>query len=176
MIERKNKSSSGVFTSKGCRWAAMILLGALIALAAVGVTLAQDMTIAGVSAGDVTGDSAVITWTTGEAADSRVNYGNTTALGTTASSGSFVTDHALTLIALDPSTVYYYEVVSSNRDGDIVVDNNGGAYYTFLTPPEETNLAYLVAAYTIIWIGISAYVFNLRLRVQPRPQAETAAA
>ena len=164
MIECTHRISPGAFGMKGCYWVAIILLGMLLASFMVGVALAQDPTVARVSAGNITDTSAVITWTTNERANSTVNYGTTISLGATASDSAFVTDHAVALTILTSSTVYYYEVVSSNQGGNTTVDDNGGAYHTFTTLDQGENLGYLVAAYTIIWIAISAYVFNLSCR------------
>ena len=86
------------------------------------------LTISSVAAGNITDTSAIITWITNEPATSLVNYGNTTALGSTASDGTLVTDHSITLTNLTPATLYYYEVSSTNAEGNTTVDNNGGAY------------------------------------------------
>ena len=100
--------------------------------------------ISGVQATDIALTSATIIWTTDEPADSVVNYGNTTALGLTASDASLVTSHSVSLGGLDPATTYYYEVQSTDGAGNTASDNNGGLYYTFITsaipPPVITGV------------------------------------
>ncbi|HKV32265.1 MAG TPA: N,N-dimethylformamidase beta subunit family domain-containing protein [Candidatus Dormibacteraeota bacterium] len=56
--------------------------------------------------------SAVINWQTNNAASSRVDYGATTAYGSTASDPNSVTSHSVTLTGLTPSTTYHYQVTS----------------------------------------------------------------
>ena len=125
---------------KLCCWMAAILLAVLLVLLAGGVALAQAPVISNVQAGNVTATSAVITWTTDELANSLVRYGNVTPPGANASDGAYVTDHAVPLTGLTPSTLYYYEVESTNQGGNTTTDNNGGSYYTFTTqaPPQYT--------------------------------------
>jgi len=128
------------------------------------VTIEIDTTppvISGVQAINITSTSATIIWTTDDAADSVVNYGNTTALGSTASDSALVTDHAIGLTNLAPATLYYYEVRSTNAGGLTRVDNNGGAYYTFTTtatpdttPPVISGVQAIditLTSATIIW-------------------------
>ncbi|MEZ5591616.1 MAG: hypothetical protein R3F53_13240 [Gammaproteobacteria bacterium] len=56
-------------------------------------------------------NSATITWDTDEPATSSVEYGVTSSyeLGTQ-STGALVTNHSLTLIGLNPDTVYHYQM------------------------------------------------------------------
>ena len=62
----------------------------------------------------VTSSTATITWTTDKAANSKVNYGLTTAYGLTVSSSALVTSHSLILTGLTPSTTYHYQVQSTD--------------------------------------------------------------
>lgn len=63
------------------------------------------------------GTSATVTWTTDETSTSVVQYGTTTALGSTAS-GASGTAHSVALSGLAPSTRYYYRVVSADPSGN----------------------------------------------------------
>ena len=83
-----------------------------------------------VSVGDTT---ATITWSTDEAADSVVRYGETTALGLSESDAGLVTSHSIVLSGLERSTTYYYEVESTDAYTNTAVDDNSGAYYSFTT-------------------------------------------
>ncbi len=81
---------------------------------------------------NATATTATITWTTNEPADSVVNYGNSTLLGSTASNAALVVNHSITLTGLTPDTTYYFEVQSTDVAGNTAVDNNG-LYYNFTT-------------------------------------------
>ena len=87
--------------------------------ALTGVTVATDTTapaISAVAAGSLTGDSAVITWTTDEASTSQVEFGLTTAYGsTTTLDGNLVTSHSVPVTGLTAGTTYHFRVLS--RDG-----------------------------------------------------------
>jgi hypothetical protein len=90
-------------------------------------------TISGVSASNITDTTVTITWTTDQQADSAVNYGNSTALGSAVSSGNLTTSHVVDLTGLTPSTQYYYEVISTNSESTTTVSSNNNNYYTFIT-------------------------------------------
>ena len=81
---------------------------------------------------DITGTSAEISWNTNTTSDSRVNYGDTTGLGTTAYVSSNGTTHNIILTGLTPGTKYFFEVQSTDASGTFT-DNNGGAFYSFYT-------------------------------------------
>ncbi len=71
--------------------------------------------ISAVSASPHVDGSATITWTTNEAANSRVDYGATPAtMSLNASDAALVTSHTVTLTGLSPSTTYYYRVTSAD--------------------------------------------------------------
>ncbi len=89
--------------------------------------------ITGVSATNVTGNSAQINWATNEAATSVVHYGPTIPPALTASVAALVSGHVVPLAGLSPCTTYYYSVESTDAYGNMAVDNNGGAYYGFTT-------------------------------------------
>jgi hypothetical protein len=92
--------------------------------------------ITGVSTSDITHNSATVTWTTDDRSDSVVNYGTTTALGSTESDTALVTSHSISITGLTAETTYYYEVQSTNSDSYSSTDNNGGSYYQFTTLSE----------------------------------------
>jgi hypothetical protein len=71
--------------------------------------------ISGVTATLGAGNTASVSWSTNEPADSRVDYGTSPgALTTTVTGAALVTSHALTLSGLAPSTTYYYRVTSAD--------------------------------------------------------------
>lgn len=89
--------------------------------------------ISEVATANITSTSATVNWTTDEPSNSVVNYGTTTALGSTISDVAMVTSHSLNLTGLAKNTTYYYEVQATDASGNTAVDNNGGLYYTFVT-------------------------------------------
>ena len=104
-------------------------------------TSAPDTTppvIENVASSDITYGSATITWDTDESSDSVVNYGKTTALGSSESDATMVTSHSITLTELSASTMYYYEVQSTDSRSNTAVDDNNGSYYTFTTAEADT--------------------------------------
>ena len=123
---------SRAFEMKGCYWIAATLVLVLLTLLLAGIASAQGPTICDVKAVNIGNTSATITWATSEPANSTVNYGDTTALGLTASDSANVTDHSITLTDLTPAALYYYEISSSNAGGN-ATDDNCGSYYTFTT-------------------------------------------
>ena len=96
------------------------------------LALADGPAIFDVSVTDITGTTAQISWNTNTTSDSRVNYGDTVGLGTTAYVSSNSTTHNIILTGLTPGTKYYFEVQSTDASGT-ATDNNGGAFYSFTT-------------------------------------------
>ncbi|MDH5443551.1 MAG: polysaccharide deacetylase family protein [Hadesarchaea archaeon] len=94
--------------------------------------------ISNVASSDITGSSAKITWDTDELSNSVVNYGTTTALGSTESDNAMVKSHSITLTELSENTTYYYEVKSTDASSNTTVDDNNGSYYTFTTTVTDT--------------------------------------
>ncbi len=66
----------------------------------------------------LSGDSAVITWSTDEDSNGIVDYGTTTSYGLTASDSGFSARHSITITGLLPSTVYHYQVSASDAEGN----------------------------------------------------------
>jgi len=77
-------------------------------------------TISAVSAGSISQTSAVITWTTNEAADSQVAYGLTTSYGsTTTLDTTKVTAHSVSVTGLTANTTYHFQVKSKDAAGNL---------------------------------------------------------
>ncbi len=89
--------------------------------------------IMNVSATDIGGYSAVITWTTSEPSDSRVDYGDSIPPSEQTYHANRVTFHSVELRDLEPCTRYYFSVSSSDEIGNMTTDDNSGAYYSFVT-------------------------------------------
>lgn len=81
--------------------------------------------ISGVKAVGTTGTDATIEWTTNEAADSQVEYGTTTAYGSsTPLDSNRVTSHAVHLSGLTANTTYHYRVKSTDAIGNPAVSED----------------------------------------------------
>jgi GH25 family lysozyme M1 (1,4-beta-N-acetylmuramidase) len=95
-------------------------------------TAAAAPVISNVSAGSLTDTSATITWDTDINSDSVVNYGLTTAYGTTSTGTALVVNHSRTLTGLSASTTYHYRVKSKNSAGQLAT--SGDFTFTTLAP------------------------------------------
>jgi len=102
-------------------------------------TAAPDTTppaISNVASSSVTSSSVTITWTTNEGSDSQVEYGTTTAYGsTTTLNASMVTSHSQSLSGLTANTPYHYRVKSSDSAGNPGLSGD----YMFTTSPMSDN-------------------------------------
>jgi hypothetical protein len=75
--------------------------------------------ITNVAANNITDHAAVITWNTNEAASTRLEYGFTTAYGTTTPLDStLLTSHTVNLTSLTADTLYHYRVRSRDASGN----------------------------------------------------------
>ena len=61
--------------------------------------------------------TATIAWTTNDPASSLVNYGSTSAYGSSVSSSTLVTSHSIMLTGLAAATTYHFQIVSTNGSG-----------------------------------------------------------
>jgi hypothetical protein len=101
------------------------------------VTPGSPPVISGVAASNVSYVGATITWTTNVSSDSQVEYGRTTAYGSSTTQNlSLVTSHSQALSGLAPVTVYHYRVKSRDAAGILATSADG----TFMTaaPPSDT--------------------------------------
>jgi phosphodiesterase/alkaline phosphatase D-like protein len=97
----------------------------------------QDTTppeISNVTATNITEDSATITWDTNEAADSKVEYGTTTAYGSETSDDTPVTAHSIELNGLSAGTTYHYRVTSTDAASNTTTSQD----FTFTTAAPDT--------------------------------------
>src|SRR5207253_6452603 len=111
-------------------------------LASANVAVTGDTTapvISAVVAASITSSGATVNWTTNETSDSQVDYGPTTAYGSSSPlNASLVTAHAVSLTGLTGSTLYPFRVRS--RDAATNLATSGDVTFTTLaaaavTPP-----------------------------------------
>jgi hypothetical protein len=93
-------------------------------------TTLAAVTITNTAVSNITGDTATITWTTDQPADSLVQFGLTTEYSQTSSDPALVTVHSITLTGLTPATTHHYQVISTAANG--VSGNSVDS--TFTTP------------------------------------------
>lgn len=97
---------------------------------AVSVTDSTPPTISAVSSSGMTASSATITWMTDEASTSQVEYGPTTAYGSTSAlDTSKVTSHGATLNGLAAGAAYHFRVRSTDAAGNTALSSD----YAFTT-------------------------------------------
>jgi hypothetical protein len=75
-------------------------------------------TVSNISHGTPGATSATITWTTNDSANAFVDYGLTTAYGSTATSAAFELSHSVSLGGLAAGQTYYYRVRSQDPAGN----------------------------------------------------------
>ena len=111
-------------------------------------------TIVGAIATAVTDTTATISWTTDEPSTSVINYGETTAYGSTdTSDATLVTAHSVTLSGLTLDTVYHFEIVStdgSSNSGTSADQSFTTAATADITPPVASAISTAVTDTTAI--------------------------
>jgi hypothetical protein len=85
-------------------------------------------TVSDVGASDLSDTSAVITWSTDEASDSRVEFWSDGSARSVVAA-ALVTDHELRLAGLTPGTTYYYRLRCMDKAGNIAV-HDGDTFTT----------------------------------------------
>lgn len=92
---------------------------------------------------DITTATAKISWTTDEAANSKIWYSVVIPVITTGdptiSASAYVTSHEMQLTALTSNTTYYYVIGSADASGNIVKSEEG-SFATLLTEKEQACL------------------------------------
>ena len=85
--------------------------------------------------------NATTTWTTDEAATSKVVYGLTTGYGFASSSASLVTSHSIMLSGLTASSTYHYAVVSTDSVGNTATSSDQTFTTSSNVPPVISNIS-----------------------------------
>ena len=93
--------------------------------------------ISNIVVSSVTGNSAVITWTTNESANGTVQYGTNTSYGLTKGHSNYIKSHSITLTNLNSGTTYHFKVSSSDSSGNAAQSSD----YTFTTTQENYPLS-----------------------------------
>ncbi len=97
----------------------------------------KQVVISGVEVVNVTKDSATIVWTTDAPADSELNYGDSTALGTlTPKDSTLKTSHSVTLNGLTENTAYYFKARSASSGANVATKSDLHDFATLEVPKE----------------------------------------
>lgn len=113
-------------------------------------TTSQPPIISAVNAGNITSNSATITWTTDQPSSSQLRYGTTTVYGSSSAlSSNLVTSHSVTLTGLTPGTIYQLVAISANASHSLAVSAN----FTFKTSVSTSHVPQL--SYLASW-GITS--------------------
>jgi subtilisin-like proprotein convertase family protein len=97
------------------------------------VAVCAPLTISNVTVSNITGNSALVAWTTSVASTSRVTYGTSVPPGTNKDDAALVTNHSVALTGLSQCTPYFFSVTSQSPGCYTATNSNGGAYFTFAT-------------------------------------------
>jgi phosphodiesterase/alkaline phosphatase D-like protein len=82
--------------------------------------------ISGVAASNASYVGATVSWTTSVPSDSQIDYGRTTAYGSsTLANPSLLTSHSQVLSGLTAGTVYHYRVKSRDGSGSLATSADG---------------------------------------------------
>lgn len=116
---------SGAFAGQG--EVIVLRMGSDLVLSPVFIpTPAPTISVQHVAAGSST---AVVSWQTNLPADSRVEYGPTSAYGFVATAAALTHEHAVSLFGLTPESIYHYRVISASDSGAATISDDG----TFVT-------------------------------------------
>ena len=110
--------------------------------------------ISSIAVRDMMADSASVSWTTDQPADSRVEYGTTTSLGSSIADPALLTNHQITLSNLSSGTLYHYRVISTNSSG-FTSASSDQTFSTASLPPVISNIAVTGitgASATVSWV------------------------
>jgi hypothetical protein len=110
-------------------------------------------TISGVGTSGLTLNGVTVTWTTNEASDTQIEYGLTTAYGSsTTLNTALLTSHSASLSGLLANTTYHYRVKSRDAAGNLATSGD----YTFTTATAAPD----TTAPTISGVGTSGLTHN----------------
>ena len=109
--------------------------------------------ISNIAVSGLTTNSATITWTTDQMAQSVVEYGPTTSYGNSAEDSTLTTNHTLVLSNLTAGTTYHFKATSKNGYG--FLSSSSDLTFTTLAPVIISNIAALgitSGSATIKWV------------------------
>ena len=92
--------------------------------------------LSAIASSNVLGSSATIAWTSDENSNSQVDYGTTSAYGSSVPNSALVTSHSVSLAGLTAGTLYHFRVRSADAAGNTTT--SGDMTFTTATAPDTT--------------------------------------
>src|SRR6185503_1635555 len=119
------------------RVAAFLFFSFSIVVAFVASAVAATPSISNVTTSNMLTNSVTIGWQTDIAADTQIEYGTTTAYGSsTTLNGALVTTHSQSITGLQTNQLYNYRVKSRDITGELAMSGNR----TLITPLGTTTV------------------------------------
>ena len=87
----------------------------------------------------VTPNSATLTWTTNQPANSTINYADDLLKDQTITDTSFLTEHSLIITGLNDDTTYYYDVIVVTQEGSQGIKPDQSFKTSDITPPPKVS-------------------------------------
>ena len=124
--------------------------------------LASAVLIQGVNV-EVTGSSAVITWTTTEPTTTIINYGDTTLKENSVSNTNLLEEHTMEIVGLGDETKYYYDIVAEDSNGS-GTEYSSSFITADITPPPKVsgivNGTITETSIELLWAHVNVVDFN----------------
>ena len=124
--------------------------------------LASAVLIQGVNV-EVTGSSAVITWTTTEPTTTTINYGDTTLKENSVSNTDLLEEHIMEIVGLSDETKYYYDIVAEDSNGS-GTEYSSSFITADITPPPKVsgivNGTITETSIELLWAHVNVVDFN----------------
>lgn len=121
---------------------------------------APTISTSSIASSSVDSESATITWTTNEAANSTVCYdddNNPSCSDSIKSENGFVTSHSVVLSDLAPDTQYYYEVLSCDANRNCASLTNEDETFTTDEEDEESGSSGSSSTSSDYWLATPSY-------------------
>jgi hypothetical protein len=121
-----------------------LAIGADASFTTTAVADTTPPTLAAISASTGT-QTATITWTSDEPADSQVEFGTSTSYGASSNlAASLVTNHTVNLSALAPATLYHFRVMSRDAAGNLATSSD--QTFSTASTPDTTSPTVTITA------------------------------
>jgi len=112
------------------------IIALVLAHLIVTLPITSALTISDVKTEVIKHDAALVNWTTDVAADTMVDFGTTTGLGSARTDVNQHIHHPIWITGLTENTNYFFKVTSNDGTGTVTSDNQGNLY-SFRTAADE---------------------------------------
>jgi len=124
--------------------------------------LASAVLIQGVDV-EVSGNSAVITWTTTDPTTTTINYGDTTLKENSVSDTNLLEEHTMEIVGLSPETKYYYDIVAEDANSSSTEYSSNFITADITSPPKVSGILNGTITETsieLLWAHVNVVDFN----------------